>query len=295
MNATGQVIRLFASACGDSSEPFRDAHIAAGNLDASAVFPFLEDGEEPLEHVEMKVPSSLGQPLPTPAEVVPAPWNVFRFTHESIAQLKCEASTYPAEDVAWISTNDAVTAFFWQRLTLARLARFPDVKTCSLIRAFDARRHLKLSSPEGFLGHCIFVCPTTTSVSNLKSASLASLAQDLRRSIYAIDDHYARSLATLLRDTDDRTTISYGAGLKTGLDMLTSSFADLGLQHCEFGPLLGKALFARRPLLDDAEGISYLMPKTIDGDIDLVISLRFDDIEALKKDPVWTRHVEFIG
>jgi trichothecene 3-O-acetyltransferase len=259
------------------------------------VFPFLENGEEPLEHSEMKMPSSLGQPHPYPAETIAAPWTIFRFTHESIAQLKCEASQKPAEDVAWISTNDAVTAFIWQRLTLARIARFPDVKACSLIRAFDARRLLKLSSPEGFLGHCIFVCPTTTSACNLKSASLASLAQDLRRSIHAIDEYYARSLATLLRDTKDRTTLSYGAGLKTGLDILTSSFADLGLQRCEFGPLLGKALFARRPLLDEAESISYLMPKTIDGDIDLVISLRFDDIEALKKDPVWTRHVEFIG
>jgi hypothetical protein len=37
------------------------------------------------------------------------------------------------------------------------------------------------------------------------------------------------------------------------------------------------------------------MHETIDWDVDVVASLKMDDIEALRHDPEWTRYVEFIG
>jgi hypothetical protein len=295
MNAQGQAIRLFAAACGEEPQPFSDVHIAAGNIDATAVFPFLEEGEEPLEHTEMRCPSSLGHAPPTPrADAVAAPWVICRISRDNIAQLKHEASQNLA-NVPYVSSDDTICAFLWKRLVLSRLVRFADVKECTFARTVNARRLLKLPAPEGFMSHFVVVCSSKTTVADLETTPLATLAQNLRRSLHNIDEHYLRSLLTTIRDEPDKTRFSYGASLKSGLDMLCSSFANLGLQQCEFGPLLGKALFARRPRLADAEGVVYLMPKTIDGDVDVLASLRVEDVEALRRDPEWTKRVEYIG
>lgn len=175
------------------------------------------------------------------------------------------------------------------------MSRFPDVKECSFTRTINARRLLKMSAPEGFLSHLVVIAGPAMAVEDLKTASLASLAQKLRRSMQERDEYYLRSLLTSGRNSPDKTTLSYGVCMKSGLDMVNSSFVDLGLLHSEFEGVLGKALFARRPRLDDAEGVTYLMPKTIDGDVDVAASLRVEDVKKLRRDPEWMRFVEYIG
>ena len=78
------------------------------------------------------------------------------------------------------------------------------------------------------------------------------------------------------------------------MDIMPSSWADLGLYSINFGGL-GLPGFVRRPRLSEIMSLAYLMPRTREGDWDLAISLMTEDVEALERDEVFGGLVERIG
>jgi trichothecene 3-O-acetyltransferase len=292
MNGQGMVIKMLAAA--GRGEGFDPDMVVAGNRDADTIVPLLEPGEEGLAFENMRRPSTLnaGEPRGSPPT---APWKYWRFTSDMLRQLKTEAS----KGDGWISTNDAVTAFFVQRLTASRIA----AKSLHLTghvqfqRAIDGRQVLRPQVHPGYLGHMVALCETQwQSAEELRDASLSDVALKMRNSLKSVDDYFIRSLATLIKTTEDRTTIFYGVTNKAGRDFMTSSWAQLHWAfETDFGPGLGVPDLVRRPYLDEVPDLSYLMPRDKKGNMHLATSLFTEDYDALAADKTWNTYAELVG
>jgi hypothetical protein len=292
MNGQGVAIKMFATAGRD--EELDRVLVEEGNKEAEAIVPPLKPGEALLEHASMRRPSTLGGGG-AHGSGGQAPWVYWGFSSDSLAELKKQASS----GRSWVSTNDAITAFFMQRLTAVRIAggRVDHKEDITCFRAVDLRRVLNPPVHQGYLGHLAGLADTPWSTAQeLADSSLADTALKLRTSLGEVDDHYARSLATLISNTEDKTTIFYAANKKAGKDVLISSWAQLSwLPECNFGPGLGCPDFVRRARLPDLPDLSYIMPKTRKGDMALGASLFHEDFVDLANDPVWRQYVQLIG
>jgi hypothetical protein len=268
--------------------------------------PLLKKGEIPLEHDEMRKPSSLnptdGAAPPPPSQGPKASWVYWRFPHEKLSNLKKLASPDPKTRV---STNDAITAFYTQRLTSMRIAagRLSRDESIHSFRAADGRARLDPPVPKGYLGHLVGLAYTEwPAASTVLDSPLSKVASDLRASLDKVDDHQIRSLATLIHTTEDRTTIFYGAKKKSGKDILISSWAQMDLARtCDFGHLLsrdgkdGRPDFVRRAKMDVVPDLTYIMPRNREGDMDIGACLFEEDIEGLERDEVWKMYTRMIG
>ena len=300
MNGQGQMIRLFATAC--RGEQFNDAHVKSGNLNINTIISLLNPETEPLlAHRDMRCPSSLGLSgtPPAPAQF-PTSWRYYRFSASVLAKLKAEATQDligPGKEVEWISTNDALTAFIWHCLSAARAPRLkPDTKSI-FQRAVNGRRCLDPPVPEGYMGHLVAGSGATLPVSDLVDMkNLAATTLLIRKSLKGTDDYHVRSLITTIDREEDKTTFAYEGGLNDpGTDLVVSSWADLRLYEVRFGELLGFPGFVRRPTNTPCECLTYLMPRTREGDIDALLCLRDEDHDALEKNDAWASVAEVIG
>jgi hypothetical protein len=162
-NGNEQFIRQFARLCcgGKLSEEY----IRWGNADQDTIVPPLKEGEDVNTEMMLSIrkPSSLGDPSP----IWPPPvssesgntWRTFRFSPSRIAELKVKASM-PEEKyhVPYVSSNDAITAFIWLGISIARSAGHAENTSTRLIRAVSTRRRLKPPVHEGYMGHLLVCC-----------------------------------------------------------------------------------------------------------------------------------------
>jgi hypothetical protein len=224
-----------------------------------------------------------------------AVWVYWRFSAEHLAELKASASR--GQD--WVSTNDALTAFFVQRLTAIRIeaGRVAADEPIHLDRAVNSRPILDPPVSGGFMGH--MVSPSTTkwaTAQDLCSASLADAALKMRESLKRLDDRFVRSLATLINDTEDKTTIFYGAMNKPGRDFMSSSWAQLHwLSHSDFGKGLGAPEMVRRARMTPLPDLSYILPKNKRGDMYIATCLFHEDFAGLVNDETWKKRAHFVG
>lgn len=293
MNGQGHLLILLAAAC--NNQPFSEEDVISGNLEGGSVIPLLHNDEKPLKHENFRCPSRLG--LDQPADILSAaPWTYFRFAKSSLVKLKTEALLHLDKSTnEWVSTNDALTAFIWQRLGVARSRRFSQETSMFCDRLVNIRGRLQPPVPAGYMGHMLILDQTALNFHQLACSSLSEIASQLRRSLNSIDDHHIRSAATLLQNEKDKSTFQYGANAVMDRDLTISSWAGLKLATVSFGCALGQPTFVRRAIQADCEGLAYLMPTTIDGDIDVAVSLRRDDLDILEQDSVWKCFAEKIG
>ncbi|KAG0252232.1 hypothetical protein DFQ27_008217, partial [Actinomortierella ambigua] len=79
-------------------------------------------------------------------------------------------------------------------------------------------------------------------------------------------------------------------------DVAMSSWVKLRCYHWDFHLGLGLPVAVRRPnWTPEIEGLLFLLPRTVEGDIAVGVCLREEDLERLKADPVFTRYGRFIG
>ena len=293
MNGQGTVLKMFAAA--GRGEEYDPKLLLAEKQDADTLVPFLKPSESPADHEGMRRPSTLNASPQPKSPPRPVEWHYWRFSAKVLEDLKKEASS----GRTWVSTNDAITAFLVQRLSTVRVreGRVSKDEIVQLQRAVDSRSVLNPPVAEGYLGHLVSLAETTwTTAGELAEASFADVAVQSRESLKKVDDHFVRSLVTLINNTEDKTTIFYGARVKPGRDFLVSSWAQLHwLNKCNFGPGVGAPDFVRRARMSPVPDLTYIMPKNGKGDMFLATSLFHEDFVGLANDESWRKRADLTG
>lgn len=304
-NALGHLIKHFATAC--RGETISDEDVKAGNLDRSSLFPPLRPGEPSQDHshIHQKLDENLNENLdgkldespPNTTDSQPTPWTYFGFSAAKLAELKMKASRKSSTVLSssWISTNDALCALIWRAIVTARLPRLNLESTSSLVRAVNGRNRVRPAIPDSYMGVCVVDAFSRLSLSDLaQKLDISDIALLLRKTLSEIDDYRLRSFVSLLHSEPDKRTITFNVP-SPDHDVLLSSWASLPIYPSDFGARLGKPEFVRRPTFAFLDGLAFIMPQNLAGDIDIAISLFDDDLERLKNDPVWRTYADLIG
>ncbi|KAI1160767.1 transferase family-domain-containing protein [Nemania serpens] len=288
-------VKLIAIAmCG---EEFPADLLAQANYDRRRAVPLLEEHEPMLDHSHHRRPAITSSTPLAPASSKYARYHVFRFTAAAMAGLK-ELASQPEgfnKGVAFISTDDAVCAFCWQRLILARFkrGRFPAETQSRFGRQIDGRPALGL--PPNYMGDVAHTVSAWMTFGALASAPLATIASCLRARLNETHDLYhIRSFATFIAQEPDKSTITYAGKFNPDVDVGCSSIRGLRGVFPEFG-VLGRPEFIRRPPSVPFPSTLVLFPGTPEGDCDAVLCLTDADFETLMADEEWRNAVEYIG
>ncbi|KAG8628924.1 hypothetical protein KVT40_002789 [Elsinoe batatas] len=304
MDLVGQhfIMHLLSKAC--KGEPFTPEDLTIGNPNRPSMIPLLDTNYHPGPELAPQrippapttsTPEGTAPTSPFPPSS-PATWSYFLFSPTSLAALKSHTTSTLPSSSPHISTDDALTALLYTRLTAARSSRLPPSTPISLARAVDARRYLSL--PGTYPGLCQNMTYHTFSVEELVSLPLGTIALDLRCAIDAATSDVGfrtRALATALTraTAEERAGFSFTANIDGPKDMMLSSWSKVEMYEVDFG--WGKPEAVRRPGFDGVEGLVYFMPKRGDGEVVVGVFLRGEDLERLRRDEVWGRWAEFIG
>ncbi|KAH9475589.1 Trichothecene 3-O-acetyltransferase [Psilocybe cubensis] len=295
MTSQAHFIRIFDKVC--RGKDIDDGDIKGGSVDRTCAIPLLD------EQVPGPIPFN-----PSPEAFTPTcTWEYFSFSGESLSSLKKLAqSTLPATR-GFVSTDDVLTAFVWQRITHARLSRLSRTTSVSTIgRAIDPRRFIGLS--ETYPGVVQNMSYHSFSASELVDLPLGVVASDLRGGLTKtvspfsseLDiSHSTKAFATRIAFAQDKSTVpSVTSSLDlAGYDLMLSSWANQGSLHdLTFGLPQGTRLEAiRRPSFTPVESLLYFMPRETDGEVLVGACLRVEDMERLRGDSVFTKFGEWIG
>lgn len=289
MNGLGQTICLLAKAC--RGEAFSDREVKDANQPRRNAIPLLGDDYQPGKEAKYFIFQPRESTKNTSEPAPPARWAYLKFKAESVEFLKAEASKQHI--VPYITTNDALSAFLWQRITKSRASRLGTNIESELNRQSSARRLLGLS--DGYLGH--MVISTHNHEVDVWQQPLGFVAGKLRQSLQDSETlkFHVQAMATMLVRTEDKRSIGYGASLDPERDVVLSSWAELKVCQVSFGPVFGFAVAARRPGAYLSPGLAYLLPKDHSGDMAAAVCLRDDEWEQLRNDDEFIRVAQYIG
>ncbi|KAL2810515.1 transferase family-domain-containing protein [Aspergillus granulosus] len=290
-----QCMQLFAKAL--RGETFSDVEVEQGNRDRRTLIPLLGPGEPMLDHSHLRCPPTAASSSNPPPPRAPAAWHFFRVPAVNVSKIKAQANSdlrNEGSSIPFVSTNDALSAFLWKRLSGVRLARSNNpAELTKFSRALDARRAMGISSE--YMGQMGYNATTRISFGELDNMSLGSAAALLRTKVQEMNTtHSIRSWATFIAGTADKSTIMFGGKFNPDTDIGVSSLAHVELYTCDFGPL-GRPELVRRPNFRPLEGCVYFWSRTEQGDIDVLTCLNEIDIRGLREDSEWKGNTEYIG
>ena len=209
-----------------------------------------------------------------------------------MATIKALASINPS--VPFITSNDALSAFCWQRVTTARQRlKYTPQAVAKFCRAVDVRRAMGV--PTEYMGHMVYIAVANLTFEEIENSSLAFIASALHKSVTDVNNEYTvRSFATLIANEPDRSTISFGGRFNPDTDIGSSSFARMRIHDANFGRL-GRPDHVRRPNFGPLESDIYTMPQLENGDIELLMCFTEKVFETLKADPEWAAYAQYLG
>ena len=296
MDATGmfQFIALLSLAMRGQEIPA--SAIEQGNRDRRTVVPLLDPNEPIRDHSYLRAAAPAQAPTPpaTPPKSPPS-WAYFRFLKKSIPKVKAQA-TDPAgfdKSVPFISSGDAVSALYWKRLAIARVENGQDPSASSkFARAIDGRTAMGVSTE--YMGQFVYFSATWLTYQELVDLPLSTIASKMRKNLNEVNnEHSVRSYATFIAGVPDKLTLAYGGPFNRMTDIGSSSMAQAAVV-LDFG-ILGVPELIRRPNLAPIPGTLYFYPPEGTGDLNLLVCLNEQELEALRTDPEWGPCTEFIG
>ncbi|GKZ25018.1 hypothetical protein AbraIFM66951_001003 [Aspergillus brasiliensis] len=287
--------RLVAQAM--RGEKFSDALLEQVNRDRRNIVPLLRPEEQMLDHSHYLRPP-IGNELPMMFQE-PAQWHVIRIVAAKVVDLKTQATPPPEKsdpDVPFITADDAISAFFWKKLTVVRHQRrsAPEARS-RFSRAMDGRKVMGVSAE--YMGDLVHNVATWLTFGELVELPLYAVAHHLRRELnHANTAYHVRSFATFVAQQRDKSTITYAGAFNPDTDVGMSSLSRADVMRHEFG-ILGRPDFVRRPNFSGnlLPGLLYIFPMRLEGDLDMLICLTDTDMGILRQDPEWNQVVEYIG
>ncbi|KAI0893397.1 hypothetical protein F4806DRAFT_476846 [Annulohypoxylon nitens] len=265
-----------------------DEAIRWANADRTKVVPLLRPGEPAKDYSHLLRPNPW--PLGPPPETI---WRGFTVSRSALIDIKDRAS--PEAEGAFVSTDDALSAFCWQRICAVRLStgRCKSTQLSKFGRAVNARRAVGL--PDTYLGQMVVHATTRLPLGDVVAKPIAELAGMLRRDLEEARTEWSvRSCATFMAGVPDKSKLLYGGLYNPATDIGGSSLLSWGARSFRMGSL-GESKMFRKPDGPRIPGCMYFFPSDNDREIQLVLCLTREDLDELSRDPEWGYYVKGVG
>lgn len=296
-----------------SGDAFSNTELTLGNQPRNHVIPLLGHEYQPqvgprteLDDVYLK-PTSFTTAAGFANINMDSPprWIYLNFSAENLNRLKDDGIRQGLKPgIPYITTDDVVCAFLWQRINKARHVRMGRY-TSRLGRVVNVRKCFDLKGYLGNMGDTVeYIDDNIETGVAIWERPLGNVASDLRARLQdeqynSIIKHHMQALATMLdrHKGEDKSKLGFGANIDFNTDLYVSSYTKVF--HCcswSFGPLLGVPEVGRRPLLANSAlpGLIMFMPKDKSGDLAVAAALSEVDITTMRRDPVFTSFAEFL-
>jgi trichothecene 3-O-acetyltransferase len=241
------------------------------------------------EYLLMPTPPASASSLAPPTyQLPPMTSKIFYFSPEHLGDLKLAAEAF--------STNDALCAFFWHQMTLARNPS-PDPtdgKTSAVLFAVNIRNRTSPPLPQTYLGNAslggITQRLTIPSLTHPKTG-LTHAAAALRAALNAIHKPSRVPLTIgLLSSRPNAQDFKFAANAFLGSDVTMTSWAGMGVRDREWGNL-GKPEGFRVPY-ECADGIVAVFPRLAGGGLEVMAGLEKEAMERMMKNPIFLQFAE---
>ncbi|KAI1335645.1 hypothetical protein F5Y15DRAFT_428114, partial [Xylariaceae sp. FL0016] len=268
--------------------------LSRSNTDRSRVLPLLRADEAVNDY------SYLLRPSPWPLGAPPATsWCVFLTTRSALADIKKRSSVFIEEtktDVDYVSSDDALAAFCWQRISAIRLQgrRCRPGQMSKFGRAVDGRPAVGLSS--NYLGHMVVHAVTCLPVGEVATRPLCSLAGMLRHDLQEARTEWSvRSCATFISRVKDKSMLLYGGLYKPETDLCSSSLLKMSTNEPFKMGMLGESKFFRKPDGPSIPVCIYFFPSDNRDKVQVVLCVTDHDLQGLEGDKEWGYYMQRVG
>lgn len=242
-----------------------------------------------------------GQPLECAAKI-------FTFSASKLQEAKQAMSGSVSAKL--LTVNNILGAALWLSITRVRLARMhrdglpavADSTTSRLGFAVNARSRLGPAvSNKSFLGNVTMLkvaeFPATKLASITANADLALMApiiSTITAGASTVTAAYVGEVMELADHLADFGDVGPGWNATHGLDLTYTSWANLGMYDCDFGPVLGgQPRFVRIPYMPFLDGMVLALPRhrpvdSLDGKtvekIEVTVMMNERDMRAIEED-----------
>lgn len=250
----------------------------------------ISDGSKPsLTHPELDVVTQLPTTsISTTAtsNVAPLPCSVrcFQFSKNSLDKLKQKCSESLSD--SWISTNDALCALLWQRITLARkLNKDEDTK---FGMACNGRDRIQPPLPKGYFGNSNFFVYSDSKIEDLLNLTLSEVALKVRKAVNEVNDEKIRSSINFVHSFDDSSKLR--ASFIGPADVAFTCWNKFPMMKPTFGN--DTPYFVGIPPVPFyGLGIVLDTPKQ-DGSVNVLLGLTKEQMDTFLEDEIFTLYTE---
>ncbi|KAJ5359398.1 uncharacterized protein N7496_011811 [Penicillium cataractarum] len=218
----------------------------------------------------------------------------FRISVKALTDLKDYLSATVSGPDEWFSTNDAISAFIWRSIMLARHRAGilnGDAETY-VAQPVDCRAHLKIPMP--YFGNVIYMTKSSLPLSDLENfeSGLGAAARALRADIKAVTAEKFIDLVGYAERTalDTHTRLNILEAMSTSGIILTSLFK-MDLHGMNFGPVFGDGHIkaVRLPARGTQAGAVIVLPRVPDGSCEFMVTEQESTIKCLLEDNYFSR------
>jgi hypothetical protein len=259
-------------------------------LDRSLLSPLASDRVEFPNWLSFKSQKNPHPGRPPPANPPALVGSLWQISASKIAALKKVASS----ELSDASTNDALCALLWCCISRARKVNQSFDKSMLAIPV-DLRRRVKDLLPVDYIGNAAgFASPVvpTSRLCEEDQSLLPELAQLIRKSIQSVEGPLIEKLLRSIAAVPNTTDIVWDIDLP-GADVMCTNWTRTTLLNHSWGPELGSCAALRLPQIA-VPGTCILLPRPVDGAIEVLVGLSDESTRVLQKDADFTRYFDFI-
>lgn len=257
---------------------------------------------QPLDQLFELHPEYSKLPPTLPTEFASCTSEIFTIPMSKIEMIKEHMRGYTSTPP---STNTVSCALLWSAITRARKQRNGDLENnvSRLAMAVNGRRRLggDLLVPESpYFGNVVLFSLAEMMARDVADSDSATSLADIFKAVAQsqsashINSRHIGQVHNLVQRIEDYRAVFPGWDLFGPRDLSISSWADLGLYEADFGNGLGKPEFVRIPYAE-TDGTLIILPRrrsihrdsTSEELLEIVVMLRRDDMDTLKKDGLW--------
>ncbi|KAF7857949.1 hypothetical protein EAF04_009306 [Stromatinia cepivora] len=233
---------------------------------------------------------------------------LFFFSDDSLRRLK-ELANEGSSDSSWVSTNDALVALIWSRITSARIATSDSVMP-STVSVFamtvNGRNRLLPPMSPNFTGNVVLISKSVSKFSNLTSKSLCptyigTIARIVRQSVCDVDNAKIRDVIQAIQNVSNLDRLQPSGYESHQRNVGCSSWSGQPYYGLDWGEKLGGKCRRLRWRSLKTDGIFIIFPR-IPGDdgerlgrggLEICMGLQRECLVALRRDETFSQFAEW--